>query len=310
MENNFIYEQKPDHHYRTEIPNIVFKLGLSPQAICLYVYYKRVAGDGGSCWKSKDVILEEVGMSVNCYLKYRKELSQSFSILNDKPLIAIEERRKENGGDDTRRIHIVDVWKENGGFFRNEKNIKESQKRTGGVLNMNGGGSKYEHKEEPSQEEPSLRNDDVDVLSKKEILLKPLGLDQTAFRFALKYNIEQIQVALEVIKYADDIKCISRYFTSALNEAWKPKLPEDLQKKLHEQKQEQEEILKYHSKMEVIKNKMQGIVNQYRGKLKDSIELGFDFKYVFVKTKKQIHNVCFDEAGLRWLEVFISHNLL
>lgn len=43
-ENYYVYENKPDHHYRTEIPNIVFDLDLSDSQFRLYSQLKRIAG--------------------------------------------------------------------------------------------------------------------------------------------------------------------------------------------------------------------------------------------------------------------------
>jgi hypothetical protein len=39
--------------YRTEIPNLVLELGLSPYALALYVHLKRTAGQDGACYKER-----------------------------------------------------------------------------------------------------------------------------------------------------------------------------------------------------------------------------------------------------------------
>jgi len=51
--------------YRTEIPNVVFTLGLDPYALTLYCHLKRTTGaaDGGLCYKSTRTLADETGMS-------------------------------------------------------------------------------------------------------------------------------------------------------------------------------------------------------------------------------------------------------
>ena len=90
-----VHEEKPDHHYRTEIPNIVFELGLKPQALALYSYYKRVGGDSNACWRSNATIYKELGMSPNTVIKHRTALTQPHPILGGKSLITTKSRKTE-----------------------------------------------------------------------------------------------------------------------------------------------------------------------------------------------------------------------
>ena len=47
------------HHYRTELPNIIFEIGLSPKLIGVYSAIKRCAGDKGICIKSEKTLAEQ-----------------------------------------------------------------------------------------------------------------------------------------------------------------------------------------------------------------------------------------------------------
>jgi len=146
---------KPDHHYRTEIPNIVFDLGIHPQALALYGYYKRVAGDESACWRSNATITKQLGMSSNTIIKYRKELCKPQKLLGGKSLINSKERKTDKGSPDTVLVQIVDIWRENGDFYRTKEVCKGSSKYEGGVpQNLSEGASKFEHKEEPFKKNP------------------------------------------------------------------------------------------------------------------------------------------------------------
>jgi len=152
MADTHIYENAPDHHFRTEIPNIVTELELSIEALGLYTYLKRVAGDGGSCWKCKKTILKEIGVGDNRYLKYRKELSKPFAKLGGKSLIKVISRKKDDGSPDTTKIEIVEIWRENGDYNRNKNKITSPQNDRGSPQNDGGVTSKSRLEEEPSKE--------------------------------------------------------------------------------------------------------------------------------------------------------------
>lgn len=110
--------------YRTEIPNIVDDMGLTPHAYRLYGHLKRVAGSEGSCWQTTRTLAQACNMSAGMVSKAKAELAAA-------GLITISKKRiKTNEVDD---IHIVDIWAEN--FARYSQSEEgEPQKR---VHNMN-----------------------------------------------------------------------------------------------------------------------------------------------------------------------------
>jgi hypothetical protein len=69
------YNNKTDaHKWRTEIPNVVFDMGLSLSAVCLYGYIKRKVAYKRKFWKSISTLAKESGMSHNLVVKAKKEL--------------------------------------------------------------------------------------------------------------------------------------------------------------------------------------------------------------------------------------------
>ena len=114
MSKTKVVEQKPDHHYRTELPNIMLELGLPVYALALYTYYKKVAGDSGHCNTSNATIQRVMGFSPNTTKKYRDVLARPHPLLGGKPLICVTENRVTDEGDqETVLVRIVDIWTEN-----------------------------------------------------------------------------------------------------------------------------------------------------------------------------------------------------
>ena len=62
------------HHYRTEIPNIIFHLNLSAYEFMLYSLYKRVAGDGGSCFMTVKNLLSMLPFGITTLREGKKKL--------------------------------------------------------------------------------------------------------------------------------------------------------------------------------------------------------------------------------------------
>lgn len=119
-----IFEEKPDHAYRTEIPNIVFELPLDLHEFKLYCFYKKVAGDFGSCIMSQENIAKKIGVSPDKQKKCNEKFRRPFELLGGKSLIRFYETKKEDGSKSSNQILIVNIWNENGKFYR-EKNIKK-----------------------------------------------------------------------------------------------------------------------------------------------------------------------------------------
>jgi helix-turn-helix protein len=149
-----IQEQLPDHHYRTEIPNIVFEK-LDPEEFSVYCHIKKIAGDRGKCWMSMKNLATFCRCGVTTLRKSLNNMSLSGGYFPF-PLIKVTERNKPDGSKDTNLIEIIDIWRENGDYFRNQKKIKGTSPNEGGVVRgARGGTSPNEHKEDLSQEDLS-----------------------------------------------------------------------------------------------------------------------------------------------------------
>jgi hypothetical protein len=89
------------HPYRTEIPNMVFDMGLSVYALCLYAYIKRVAGDKGECFQKVPLLAKACNMSVGSVTNAKRELLKA-------GLIEIAEVGRAGGTNHD--ITVVDIW--------------------------------------------------------------------------------------------------------------------------------------------------------------------------------------------------------
>ncbi len=138
------------HKYRTELPNIIYSLGLSLSEIGFYSYLKKVAGDQGTCFMSLPTLSENLGCSENTIRDIKKRLSERFELLEGKSLITIEKRICEKGNK-TDIIKIIDIWPIN---FRSKIFNTGSKSEPGVVQNLNHPGSKFEPKEEPIKKNP------------------------------------------------------------------------------------------------------------------------------------------------------------
>lgn len=155
-------EEIPDHHFRTEIPNILFELGLDPFTLATYCYLKKIAGDRGRSWMSNEQLANYIGISKRKLIDIIKFLETIHPIL-ETPLIKITHRIKSDGSKDTNLITIVNIWKINGNSFRNKNQNKKgggsAPHALGGSARGALGSAPRAHKEEPYQEEPSLKEE-------------------------------------------------------------------------------------------------------------------------------------------------------
>lgn len=99
--------------YRTEIPNIVFTLGLTPFELALYVHLKKTAGEDGTCWKSTATLAKETGMSAGMVSKAKQGLLAPQTDLDGAPLIVISEETNPHGGKPRQLITLTDLWPAN-----------------------------------------------------------------------------------------------------------------------------------------------------------------------------------------------------
>jgi AraC-like DNA-binding protein len=244
-----VIEEKPDHHYRTEIPNIIFELNLTPYDFTVYAYLKRIAGDYGQCFKSRKTMAKECGISERQLAYSLKNLAEG---KNSKKLILIKisQRKNSDGSKTTSIISISEIWRKNGNHFRG---LKKSLR----CAPYAPGGAPYAHKEEPLEESTAkavaTRNefkntlpftDFPDAVKPKRGALplplffaeefKQLGLTaKAAQEIRDKYSEEQIRQAYEYTKSRSPTKP-SGYFIQALSEGWKliPETILDIKRKI------------------------------------------------------------------------------
>ena len=106
-----IVDESDLRKYRTELPNLIDDLSLSPYAQRLYSHIKRRAGasDGGECKAGLRGMARHCDMSLGKASAARKELL-------DRGLIRVERKSaKEGGFYDS--ITIVDIWPANFAFY-------------------------------------------------------------------------------------------------------------------------------------------------------------------------------------------------
>lgn len=153
---NEIVEEKASHHYRAEIPKIVYHLKLTPYELAVYNILKSTAGDNGSCYKSNETLASEAGVSVRTFQQVKKSLCLKYKILGDRPLIKVQKRVSEKGGNLPDFITIIDIWDCNYMYFINLKKKNKSlgegaSHAQGGVHQMHEGGAPNAPKEDHSK---------------------------------------------------------------------------------------------------------------------------------------------------------------
>lgn len=101
--------------YRTEIPNVVFDLGLNPYELALYCHYKRAAGAGknGKCTKGRNTLAKETGMSAGMINKAKAGLQRRYKVLGNKSLITVTQQPRAMGGKPLDVVTITDIWDAN-----------------------------------------------------------------------------------------------------------------------------------------------------------------------------------------------------
>jgi hypothetical protein len=100
-----------NHKYRTELPNIIFELGLSPYEFALYCLYKKIAGDQGYCFRRGKTLAKEVGISERSLREVKKTLCAPRPELDGLSLITITPRFKPGTKErDTDVVTINDIW--------------------------------------------------------------------------------------------------------------------------------------------------------------------------------------------------------
>lgn len=227
-----VKEDKPDHHWRTEIPNIIWDLGMKSGYRDLYSYYKKVAGDNGHCSTSAATIQKATGISPNTQKKYRDGLSIPHELLGGKSLIRVYEDRVTPEGDpDTVRVEIVNIWRENGDNERRkikeraEERFKGTSKFEGGTSKFEGGvpqnlregTSKFADKEEPLKKILKKNNNKPSAIAAQAVvvfsILNDLGIpEEQKIRISSEHDEEKVKLLVKRVKAwkgkgSDSIAC-------------------------------------------------------------------------------------------------------
>lgn len=220
------------HDYRTEIPNIVFELGLSGNEFRIYSEYKRIGGDNSSCWMCLKKLEERTGLSKKTIIEITKKLSKNRTELNNKSLITIKKRIKEDGGKDSSQIIVNDIWSVNMTFFLEKK--RGGVKITPGVVEkLHQGGVKITHKQDPLKKIPLGTNKQEDVVcflgSDEEIrkLLEPFEVSKTHIKIASNLDRKTVETSVNAaLQYIENLKVKGKCFdakrilTDALKNQW------------------------------------------------------------------------------------------
>jgi len=157
-------DESSSHKYRTETPNIIYEIGLTPALIGIYSALKRCAGDNGICTKAEKTLSKELSINKKTLHKFISQLCETNPIL-EKPLIFCEKRLSQHGDKDTNAITIVDLWPDNYAYFTQDLGgrVKFTQPRvkiTQGVgQNLPKGRVKFTHKEEHTKKNTTKKND-------------------------------------------------------------------------------------------------------------------------------------------------------
>jgi hypothetical protein len=163
MSDFTIKDNSSNHIYRTELPNIIFEIGLKCNEISVYCAIKRAAGDKGECTKSYPKLCSSAGVGRATLFIIIPKLCQVNPILK-KPLIICKSRYTEHGDQDTNLLTIVDIWPDNYEYFKNkikgspEFGLPSPELTPGVVQNRHHPSPETSHKEEPFKKNPFKKN--------------------------------------------------------------------------------------------------------------------------------------------------------
>lgn len=168
-QNSEFIERKPDHYYRIEIPNCIDDAGLDPYEFRVYSHIKRIAGDGGHCFRSHK------NMALHCKMSERKLEKCLISLCKTNPflkypLIVKQTRKQENKNNLTNVYEILDIWSINGQMFRPKKEISGAQPAPGGAHDMHPGGAQPAPKEEPFKKIPYKDSSSKPIIHSNEVV--------------------------------------------------------------------------------------------------------------------------------------------
>lgn len=304
-------EERPDHHYRTEIPNFVLDL-LNPNQLAVYAHIKRIAGDSGRCWMSMKNLAQAIGIGQTTLRLCLHELSvEDFFI--EGAFIKIIKRTKPDGSPDSNIIKINDVWRINGDHYRDQirkQRIKEghspdepppSARRTTPPRDPNQGGSPNDDKQEQSQEEPSKETNKQDVvvvppeLIEKLKILTPFKFDKKVLENLCDLALEQIQNAHEAFKqYCENHEVTNPRgcLRNAIICQWKPNEKKVSKQELADRKdQKNQDVLKENFSL------ANQLVSSYTQFFNENYGVSFGDKVVHLRHKGSFHPLSLLEEG-------------
>lgn len=115
MAQHDVIDQGDAKKYFTQIPNIVFDIGLNPQELALYAHLKRAVGAKGDhkCRKSTRRLAMETGMGTGSVSRAKASLQLRRAELGNRPLIRVREQINPHGGKPYDEITITDIWRVN-----------------------------------------------------------------------------------------------------------------------------------------------------------------------------------------------------
>lgn len=103
VEEAQISDDSGDRSQFTIIPNMVFEMGLDPDAFALYAFFKRVAGEQGQCWMSFSTIAKRMNMSTF-------KVHESRQVLEQRRLISCEKHKHGDGGWPVWHVKVTNLW--------------------------------------------------------------------------------------------------------------------------------------------------------------------------------------------------------
>lgn len=208
MSDFIINDESSNHKYRTELPNLIYEIGLTPALIGVYSALKRAAGDHGQCTKSEKTLSSKLFITKKTLHGLITQLCEVNSFLG-KPLIILTHRFSEHGDKDTNAITIVDIWPENYSFFTEESggrvnstlpsvNITQPRvKSAQGVgQNLPQGRVKFTHKEEPIKKN-NMKKQQQDAAVFFDCLNEDTRLDDENRKSLMPFGEERIKLAQE-----------------------------------------------------------------------------------------------------------------
>lgn len=147
-----IYDESSEKKYFTIIPNYILNHStLYDREV--YIQMKRITGEDGECWCSRETLAKQCGISV-------RRLDKSLQYLLDHDWIRNAGTKKVNtkGGAQTVVVYkVVDLWKKNMDFYASKGGAPDAtplpkggaRKQQRGCTDVPKGGAPRAHKEYP-----------------------------------------------------------------------------------------------------------------------------------------------------------------